>query len=30
MFSFSLLIPIFVAMTAGSQIAGERQRERYA
>jgi len=25
MFSFSLLIPIFVAMTAGSQIAGERQ-----
>lgn len=24
MFSFSLLIPIFVAMTAGSQIAGER------
>src|SRR6476469_5617172 len=24
-FSFSLLIPIFVAMTAGSQIAGERQ-----
>jgi ABC-type transport system involved in multi-copper enzyme maturation permease subunit len=25
MFSFSLLIPIFVAMTAGGQIAGERQ-----
>jgi ABC-2 type transport system permease protein len=25
MFSFSLLIPIFVAMTAGAQIAGERQ-----
>jgi ABC-2 type transport system permease protein len=25
MFSFSLLIPIFVAMVAGSQIAGERQ-----
>jgi len=25
MFSFSLLIPIFVAMIAGSQIAGERQ-----
>ena len=25
MFSFSLLIPVFVAMTAGSQIAGERQ-----
>src|SRR6476659_2015602 len=24
-FSFSLLIPIFVAMTAGAQIAGERQ-----
>src|SRR5437762_7061692 len=24
-FSFSLLIPIFVAMAAGSQIAGERQ-----
>jgi ABC-2 type transport system permease protein len=25
MFSFSLLIPVFVAMTAGAQIAGERQ-----
>ena len=25
MFSFSLLIPIFVAMTAGAEIAGERQ-----
>ena len=25
MFSFSLLIPVFVAMTAGGQIAGERQ-----
>src|SRR5262249_25480095 len=25
MFSFSLLIPIFVAMIAGAQIAGERQ-----
>lgn len=25
MFSFSLLVPIFVAMTAGGQIAGERQ-----
>jgi ABC-2 type transport system permease protein len=25
LFSFSLLIPIFVAMTAGAQIAGERQ-----
>ena len=25
MFSFSLLIPVFVAMIAGSQIAGERQ-----
>src|SRR6267143_2226214 len=25
MFSFSLLIPIFVAMTAGAQIAGEKQ-----
>src|SRR5713101_588269 len=25
MFSFSLLIPIFVAMSAGAQIAGERQ-----
>src|ERR1041384_3766129 len=25
MFSFSLLIPIFVAMTAGAQIAGARQ-----
>src|SRR5207237_3293764 len=25
MFSFSLLIPIFVAMAAGAQIAGERQ-----
>ncbi|HKP35459.1 MAG TPA: ABC transporter permease subunit [Pyrinomonadaceae bacterium] len=25
MFSFSLLIPIFVAMTSGAQIAGERQ-----
>ena len=25
MFSFSLLIPIFVAMVAGSQVAGERQ-----
>jgi len=25
MFSFSLLVPIFVAMTAGTQIAGERQ-----
>jgi ABC-2 type transport system permease protein len=25
MFSFSLLIPVFVAMTAGAQVAGERQ-----
>ena len=25
MFSFSLLVPIFVALTAGAQIAGERQ-----
>jgi ABC-2 type transport system permease protein len=25
MFSFSLLIPVFVSMTAGAQIAGERQ-----
>src|SRR2546430_14707502 len=25
MFAFSLLIPIFVAMTAGAQIAGEKQ-----
>jgi hypothetical protein len=26
-FSFSFLIPIFVAMTAGAQIAGERQAD---